>query len=858
MSNIKDVKQSINNGIKEIIDVGLAIERSNSAIIKSNIVNSYATFPFEESTNEYKIKLNKDIRDDIQAKFPLGNKDGQSLILSLLSIQDENKGVQNHIISIEIEKHEICGYFVNSVYLEENLNMSKLFTDKLKQFTNLAESLNTLILMFINRVDYSFRNRYAKDNYEEYSVFKKIEMIKDLLNTIYGSTENYTIDEQYYLFFTDDVNIKSSLYNYYKEEENMNYVNTFLYKLYEANLDGKKVALGKTPVNFLDNKLISESQKYALKDLDKQISTIIGQGGSGKTHLASNIMKKYLHIKAIGTLSKIKVNTLYTTYSKYSLEQFLLYSKDFKDLIYINNPEHIQRKISILNESIDMGRYNSVKDKLKNTNLSNLFDKYSSQDKKENIFRNIYPNVLDTITYGKILKYLKYLNSSHETYGLFDKILFALNLKKESPLHVPNNLSKPLINQGIKVSEKLMNDEILITVNNIKKTYLNKQKRLEKDFQEKMVLNNESNPPLTFEELNIPLEDIVYYLKYQPIVDNPHLKNDYIGALQSLLNGNDMNIELIEDLFPVFSGLITDITKFNMQFRQTIVDESVLVPGYFMPLIVNKSENIIAMGDINQLSLNQNFYPNINTIIDKIYGAGKGIKLSIDDSYSQQSFFGHISNITNRDDMFLLTDNFRCNKEIFRLSKEITKGIDSYDSFLGKYIEKHNINANKDNLTKHFLDDGDIFNYGEEKFSTPFVFVDSGNKNRYENILSLIAQNRINRNDVMVITPFKDKIKLIKKMIGDNILVDIIENVQGIEKKVIIFDWDVKNVNDDAFRYLDIKKFNLILLRAKNLFITIGNKNFLFNDQIENIDGNGYTIVNKFIRNNSIDVYELV
>ena len=109
----------------------------------------------------------------------------------------------------------------------------------------------------------------------------------------------------------------------------------------------------------------------------------------------------------------------------------------------------------------------------------------------------------------------------------------------------------------------------------------------------------------------------------------------------------------------------------------------------------------------------------------------------------------------------------------------------------------------------------------------------------------------------MIITPFKSQINNIKTLIGENILVDIIENVQGVEKKVIIFDWGVNSINDESFRYLDIKKFNLILLRAKDLFITIGDKNFLFEDHIEKIDGNGYTIVNKFIRNNSIEIYEL-
>lgn len=854
MGNIKDVKTLINNGVREILDVGFAMERSNSTIDKDNVVNIYFSFPFEDTNeNEFKIKLLKNIKDDILSKFPSGSKDGQSLILSLLSIYNSNKNQRNHIISIEIENNEIIGYFVNTLYLEEELNMSKLFTDKLKKHSGLSDALNILILMFLNRTESYYKQRYNKDNYEEYSIYKKIEMLKDITNTIYGSI--HTIDEMYYLFFTDDINIKSSLYNYYKELDNINYVNKFLYKIYNSNIENKKVELSNATLNFKDDKLISQSQKLALLDINKQLSTIIGQGGSGKTHLSSLIMKKYLFIKALGTLNKTKINTLYTTYSKYSLAQFINYSKDFKDLVYINDKEHIQNKINGFSKAIDMQKYNSVKTQLEKYNLSVLFDRYSKNDKEQTLFFKSYANSYDSLNYGKVIKYMKYLKENYTPYSFLDKLLIKFNLKKDLPLYVPNTLVKPLLANGVIVPDKIQIEEIPNVVNNVNKLELQKQKRIEKEF-ESFQFNIDNNVPITFEDLDINFDDLVYYLKYQPIIDNPSFKDDYINALQGLLNETNVNLELIEDLFPVFSGLITDITKFNIQFRQIIVDESVLVPGYFFPLIVNKGENIIAMGDINQLSLNQSFYPKINTIVDKIHN-GKGFVLSIDNTYNQQSFFGHISNLTNRDDMFLLTDNFRCNKDIYMLSKFITKGIDGYDSFLGKYIEKHNLNANKDNLTKHYSDETLTYSFREDKFKTPFVFVDSKDNNRYENILGLLSQNKINRSDVMIITPFKSHINIIKSLVGEHILVDIIENVQGVEKKVIIFDWSVSSINDDSFRYLDIKKFNLILLRAKNLFITIGDKSFLFDDHIENIDGNGYTIVNKFIRNKSIDIYEL-
>lgn len=856
MINIKDVKTSINNGIREILDVGFAMERSGSSIKKENIVSGYSLFPFEDANNDYKIKLKQSTKDDILAKFPAGSKDGQSLILSLLSIFNENKQQRNHIISIEIENNEIVGYFINTIFLEEDLGMSKLFTDKLKRYSNLNEALNVLISMFLNRTDNYYKQRFAKDKYEDYSVNKKIEMLKDITNTIYGSI--HSIDEMYYLFFTDDVNIKSSLYNYYKSLNNTNYVNKFVYKVYESNLSNSKIDLSNAMVNFKDETLKSQSQRFALEDINKQISIIIGQGGSGKTHLSSLIMKKYLFIKGIGTLSKVKVNTLYTTYSKYSLGQFLNYSSEFKDLIFINDKEHIQRKITELQQTIDMAKYNNAKNQLKQYNLSNLFDRYAKSDKNESIFRKYYSPSLDSNNYARIVKYMKYLKENYTNYNFIDRILFALNFKKDLPLHIPNSLVKPLTMNGIIVPEKIQNDDIPNTITNINKNELVKQKKIEKDFNE-INFDIDKSTTLTYSDLSIDFKDLIYYLKYQPIIDNPELKDNYIKALQDVLNDNNINsdLELLEDLFPIFSGLITDVTQFNLQFRQIIVDESVLVPGYFFPLIANKGENIIAMGDINQLSLNQSFYPNINTIVDKIYN-GKGFKLSIDNSYNQQSFFGHISNIASRDDISLLIDNFRANKQIYQLSKSITKGVDGYDSFLGKYIEKHDLNTNKNNLTQHYSDDNNLFKYGENTINTPFLFIDSKNKNKYVNLLKFLNDNNINKSDVMIITPFKSNVNTIKTLVGENILIDIIENVQGVEKKVIVFDWNVNSINDDSFKYLDIKKFNLILLRSKNLFITIGNKDFLFTDHIENIDGNGYTIVNKFIRNDKIEIFELI
>ena len=110
----------------------------------------------------------------------------------------------------------------------------------------------------------------------------------------------------------------------------------------------------------------------------------------------------------------------------------------------------------------------------------------------------------------------------------------------------------------------------------------------------------------------------------------------------------------------------------------------------------------------------------------------------------------------------------------------------------------------------------------------------------------------------MIITPFKNEIPKIKTLIGSGVQVDTIENVQGVEKRVIVFDWNVESVQDEAFKYINLRRFNLILLRAKELFITIADEKFAFTNSIEDKDdGSGYSIVKKFLRNDKFNILKI-
>ena len=865
MANIKEIKSSINKGVTEILDIGLAMERGSSAIKEDSVVTKFSNFPFDEANQgDVKIGLNKAAKDEILSKFPAGYKDGNSLLVSLLSIKNNNKGKRNHIVSLEIVNNKIVGYFVNTSFLEEDLGLSLIFIDKLKNSSKqqtLKEVLNILIIMFLNKTESYYRDRYMKDNYEEYSIYKKVEMLKDMLNVIYSSS--YEIDNMYYVFFTDDLNIKSTVYNYYKKQENINYINTFLYSIYNDKFENKNIELGKSLIKYNDITLISDSQKNALKDIEQQVSVIIGQGGSGKTWLSSNIMKKFLFICAIAKFNKVKLNNLYTTYSKYSLAQFLLYSDSFKDLILTVDKEILKKRVNELNKNIDLDRYKKVENYLKRQNLNELLNKYTEKETKEYNFRNIYKKSL-TIDILRILNgYLKFLKENNNPNSTMDRMLIKMGVKKDIPIHIPNELVKPLIVNGLNVPNQVFVDEIEDLISAIQKQFLASQRKIEEDFNT-INLNEKNNFSFTIEDFEIDVEDIIYYLKFQPIISNPNLKEDYVFALQSLINNEELNIDLISDLFPIFAGLTTDIAEWNIQFKQIIVDEAVLVPGYFFPLIVSKGDNIITLGDINQLEMQQTFYPNVNVIIDKIYNlnpnlSSKYLKLSVKDSYEQESFFGHIQNLFQHVvKPSILTDNFRTNKIIFDLSKEIMKGVNGYDTYYEIYINKHEKEDNIENITKHYAKEKKSFKFNDKDFFTPFAFIDKNREDKYSLILKLLEENNFNKSDLMIITPFKNEIPTIKTLIGSGVQVDTIENVQGVEKKVIVFDWNVSSVEDEAFKYINLRRFNLILLRAKELFITIGDEKFIFNNHIEDKDdGTGYSIIKKFLRNQKFNIFKL-
>ena len=65
-------------------------------------------------------------------------------------------------------------------------------------------------------------------------------------------------------------------------------------------------------------------------------------------------------------------------------------------------------------------------------------------------------------------------------------------------------------------------------------------------------------------------------------------------------------------------------------------------------------------------------------------------------------------------------------------------------------------------------------------------------------------------------------------------------------------------MNDEEYKYLDRKKFNLCLTRSKDLFIFMGDYDFFFNLAIENSGEGAEFLIEKFFRNSDYSIHKIV
>ena len=85
------------------------------------------------------------------------------------------------------------------------------------------------------------------------------------------------------------------------------------------------------------------------------------------------------------------------------------------------------------------------------------------------------------------------------------------------------------------------------------------------------------------------------------------------------------------------------------------------------------------------------------------------------------------------------------------------------------------------------------------------------------------------------------------------IVVDTLENLQGRDAQIVIYDSFIDENIGDEYKELTFQKFNLTVTRARNLFIFIGSYKTCFNLNISDRSDDASRIINKVFREGGVD-----
>ena len=120
------------------------------------------------------------------------------------------------------------------------------------------------------------------------------------------------------------------------------------------------------------------------------------------------------------------------------------------------------------------------------------------------------------------------------------------------------------------------------------------------------------------------------------------------------------------------------------------------------------------------------------------------------------------------------------------------------------------------------------------------------NEGELDLVQKIIEFNKINHNDLAVISPYSGQVQQAKELLSKDIRISTIDSFQGQEKMVVIISL-VRSNSDAIIGFLkDYRRMNVALTRAKERLIVIGDSTTIGQDKffsqfLEYIDEvNGY------------------
>lgn len=336
-------------------------------------------------------------------------------------------------------------------------------------------------------------------------------------------------------------------------------------------------------------------------------------------------------------------------------------------------------------------------------------------------------------------------------------------------------------------------------------------------------------------------------------------------------------------------------------FDLTIVDESYQTPGYFFLPIISRSSNIISVGDNGQLDNENLYNKRTqNNIYNEIYQKNSPFFKTVKkeqlpnievtenelydfyDKYGTSKIDNNIFNILkniNRNSNNILIDNFRSNKEIvyatlftsYKYQILIRNFIENNQGFLPDTDYKvkllKELNNWQDNsiykIVNTYINKTEIYQtLGKQEIRGSLFFANTGFINdfssgiiektlidvfKFINLQKEKFNDNITGGDILLITPFKQDANKINDFLISNqnkfpniingILCESVENIQGIERKIVIFDSGIYNEQSEQLYFITEKPeiLTVAISRAKNLFIFVGNVSHIKNMSGDNI-----------------------
>lgn len=891
-----------------LIDI---IEKNNSDIIEEKIIHSDVTMPINYNHNTKEIKILDEFKKTMENKNIL---DGYNVLLSLLALEDVNNKLF-HLLSLDVKT---LTFHVNLSLLSKIDIFPSIYIEQLAKIDNMFNLKDILRFLYLG-FKYNFHNAYF--DYSKFEILDEIGQIKfiqELINAInHNNLTKFRCKKIYFLFYSSDYNLFHNIKEDLNELKN-NYTSIGI-KMFIDTLNEKVININ-LPISFsyvnnhpyVKTFKLSETQLDSLNKHTKNYYSTIGFGGSGKTYLISLMMKYHLLLHTIYYANNRKsLPICYTSYTNLSNETIINnLGQSYKDVILLTDTNNqffsscVDKKVDDLNK-VDFKRLIAIDEKLKQFyEIGDIFNTYEESFKSFNVNVNKFPtseiknqikNILKdieskrtkykkafiftrwfskdqfTITMPlalvKKLNYFKKLNQIKSAY-IFEECVNIQDFEKfEIEL-------KRLFNLKLNLNDKQIDYNAIKTIA-INDFYINKINKHECDVDK---LDN---------FLSLSEDDIIYYAKFCYLLNESNKSNvelilNYISSFKEQPSGDknlyiqltkkiskDTYESLLKSIFPITISSVSNLRAFipiNYGFYQTFIDESLLVPCYFLYSILGRTKNITLFGDVSQMTFSHLVsISQIKSKIEAIYENDiellKKYNLFLNIKNSQKSIFDILKsnkNFFSLEDNGIITDNFRNKPEIvksmillsneyqFYLKEQYKSKISNFNLFSSNAIESINkisdlITINNNNIIPLTIN-------GESKNVTYLLKQDDGMKNfldKYKELFDFLSkQDELIKNkiSILIVTPTKEQVsnfntsdftRLIEEQTFiSKYFIGYLDEIQGLEFDVVIFDTFYSNSKFTTMNILNEKpkRLSVCISRAKQLFIFIGDENSIISN----------------------------